>query len=481
MSANYYEDEDDSGATTHYAQLDVPGYTLANPAKCDGDYTFVDSSGKAVATTGNSFIRLGASPVTVTYANSKFSMSTDSTAPTGFDTSLTLAKIVGNMDSGSDGKTDTVATAEDTTDTAKSSGYYTEDPFQGDSLSLLGFADDTRVRDDAANTVLYIDGAKRTNSPENRRTETYRLLSKGGWWDHSDGNRISTTVGDKIEVIQGNYKLVVLGRRDPADVREDETDATDTETGTKTDTKTVDISGGYEFSKKYEYLSTEEVWSSWEKSSEINATKVSSGKEISYFKGSERRTYIGKHPDDTEERPDIWTKTWANNSETRTWAKTIETYTGSADEPVNHSLALTYAELMEDVRFGYTMQDVRFFVEHLTARSAGTVISWNLGANITTFNAAPVVWKIDIAPQTFETKLGIDWKIATKKTGVWLHDQDMTVKKDMLAAAVTELKTYAAHVAATSVYVGSTRTHLLNNLTTLSNLATSMAALHNWG
>src|SRR5262249_21969456 len=44
--------------------------------------------------------------------------------------------------------------------------------------------------------------------------ESSALHVKGGWRDHSDGNRISTTRGDKVEVIRGNYQLVVLGRRD---------------------------------------------------------------------------------------------------------------------------------------------------------------------------------------------------------------------------------------------------------------------------
>ncbi len=42
---------------------------------------------------------------------------------------------------------------------------------------------------------------------------TKHLETKGGWRDHSDGNRITTTYGDKIEVVRGNYKLVVMGRQ----------------------------------------------------------------------------------------------------------------------------------------------------------------------------------------------------------------------------------------------------------------------------
>lgn len=48
---------------------------------------------------------------------------------------------------------------------------------------------------------------------DDRRKESEKLHTRGGWRDHSDGNRITTTRGDKIEVIQGNYKLIVMGRQ----------------------------------------------------------------------------------------------------------------------------------------------------------------------------------------------------------------------------------------------------------------------------
>ena len=44
--------------------------------------------------------------------------------------------------------------------------------------------------------------------------DSLKLHTKGGWRDHSDGNRITTTYGDKVEVIRGNYKMIVLGRQD---------------------------------------------------------------------------------------------------------------------------------------------------------------------------------------------------------------------------------------------------------------------------
>jgi hypothetical protein len=43
---------------------------------------------------------------------------------------------------------------------------------------------------------------------------TNELLTRGGWRQHTDGNHISTTRGDRVDVIFGNHKMVVYGRMD---------------------------------------------------------------------------------------------------------------------------------------------------------------------------------------------------------------------------------------------------------------------------
>jgi hypothetical protein len=72
------------------------------------------------------------------------------------------------------------------------------------ALNLAGqanqFTDDFRQRGDAA------------TPPAARQAESQLLHTKGGWRDHTDGNRVSTTAGDKVEVIGGNSVLVILGR-----------------------------------------------------------------------------------------------------------------------------------------------------------------------------------------------------------------------------------------------------------------------------
>ncbi len=49
---------------------------------------------------------------------------------------------------------------------------------------------------------------------------TAELLTRGGWRLHTDGNYVSTTRGDRVDVIYGNYKLVVLGRMNGPDFGE---------------------------------------------------------------------------------------------------------------------------------------------------------------------------------------------------------------------------------------------------------------------
>lgn len=48
-------------------------------------------------------------------------------------------------------------------------------------------------------------------------TLTGQLRSRGGWRQHTDGNYLSTTRGDRVDVYYGNYKMVVLGRMDAPD------------------------------------------------------------------------------------------------------------------------------------------------------------------------------------------------------------------------------------------------------------------------
>lgn len=77
------------------------------------------------------------------------------------------------------------------------------------------FVDDARFRGKGATPR---EGAAGHGIDEGGRENISKYLhERGGWRDHSDGNRITTTNGDKIEIIRGNYKMIVLGRQAETD------------------------------------------------------------------------------------------------------------------------------------------------------------------------------------------------------------------------------------------------------------------------
>ena len=85
----------------------------------------------------------------------------------------------------------------------------------GDDLASLvtGFYDDDRERGGDVGGSVADKFTTEADAKQARKDESDRLHSRGGWRDHTDGNRITTTRGDKVEVIGGNYRMMVLGRQ----------------------------------------------------------------------------------------------------------------------------------------------------------------------------------------------------------------------------------------------------------------------------
>ncbi|HTJ82305.1 MAG TPA: hypothetical protein VL400_11340 [Polyangiaceae bacterium] len=177
------------------------------------------------------------------------------------------------------------------------------------------FIDDTRLRDGCDK-----DGEFTFISEKKRIEETSILHTKGGWRDHSDGNRISTTRGDKVEVIRGNYKLVVLGRTDK-----------------ENDAAVVDISGGHiaenpitirnGFENKIEWVQNYDgTWKVTESVTRGDVTSTYHGDTVDFFYGKLKESTTGSEaPEKYFENPAITD---------RTWARSIASYTGSGGLPV---------------------------------------------------------------------------------------------------------------------------------------------------
>jgi len=84
----------------------------------------------------------------------------------------------------------------------------------------LFFKDDQRYgegRQDPETEYVRMLASEHNNSGLNQegvdpKDLTKELRTRGGWRDHTDGNRISTTRGDKVEVVRGNFSRIVFGR-----------------------------------------------------------------------------------------------------------------------------------------------------------------------------------------------------------------------------------------------------------------------------
>ena len=190
-----------------------------------------------------------------------------------------------------------------------------------DASYFPGFADDTRQRGTPAQSAAtgatntcppttQVSNSPMGNMPTSRQAETLKLLTKGGWWDHSDGNRVTTTSGDKIEVIQGNYKLVVLGRQAlPSPPSATSPSPSDVDNYRKQlvnlagNAFITDVSGGH-FQEQYpsptpciktiEYVQDANgEWTLYQDNGLGNLITKLKGRTVDLFQGTNRETYVG--------------------------------------------------------------------------------------------------------------------------------------------------------------------------------------------
>ncbi|KYF84476.1 hypothetical protein BE17_53530 [Sorangium cellulosum] len=219
----------------------------------------------------------------------------------------------------------------------------------GDDLAerIQTFTDDTRKRDGSPGFV-----------PEGeRQAETAKLHTKGGWRDHSDGNRISTTKGDKVEVIGGNYRLLILGHGEH-------------QAG-------WDISGGHitEVSETFGGGTTIEWVQNYGGTWKVVETTIK-GEVHTTYHGDVYDTYYGKikqsqtgtdtfptlqvtddYLDDTNPPSPQSIPTENPEIIDNTWAKSISSYTGSEKLPVPKITNETWAEVMVSKTHATSMTD----------------------------------------------------------------------------------------------------------------------------
>jgi len=275
----------------------------------------------------------------------------------------------------------------------------------GDDLAKLvkNFVDDTRNRDSSAHPIAA------------RQAESAKLHTRGGWLDHSDGNRISTTRGDKVEVIRGNYKMVVLGRYpvsgDPTTID-----------GASGGTTSWDSSGGHIQDwrvtpgavTEITWVESRGTWKVIEKTEKGDVHSVYNGEVKEEYYGPRKESITGTEtpntqvpetnnrfassdnafPNDfpvTRENPVLVERTWAQSIESytgseavpiptiteKTWANTIESHTGSAAKPVGTITEKTYAGVTHAETYVGLINETTF--ANTTSQYFGTTSSMQIG------------------------------------------------------------------------------------------------------
>lgn len=212
------------------------------------------------------------------------------------------------------------------------------------AAKVTSFIDDDRVRDGCPDFIPVAE----------RKAETEELHVKGGWRDHSDGNRITTTRGDKVEVIKGNYRMLVLGRQ--------EHDSGWDASGGHVSEQGITFAGSSEIRWVENYDGT---WKVIEESLK--------GDVYTTYQGDTREEYYGNKKDSTtgSEAP---RKGRENPRITdRTWALAIESYTGSEALPVPSIKQETWAEIITSKTVATTVTDTTKVEAMKSTTSAGTI------------------------------------------------------------------------------------------------------------
>ncbi|MDC3961331.1 hypothetical protein [Polyangium jinanense] len=199
------------------------------------------------------------------------------------------------------------------------------------------FLDDQRIGDPRSSSTD-LEGQSRPRSE--RMEHSAALLTRGGWWDHTDGNRISTTYGDKVEVIRGNYKMVVMSRQD----NPEGAGGWDLSGGHVQDLGPASMPGA---SVRVEFrpgmFGQRGTWHLENTTNNFCQTSDYAGDFYEHWYGNHKESVIGS------ESPVEWheelEKPYGNPAIVeRTWASKIESYTGSSTVRIPSIHEETYAD-----------------------------------------------------------------------------------------------------------------------------------------
>jgi hypothetical protein len=186
------------------------------------------------------------------------------------------------------------------------------------------------------------------------------LHTRGGWRDHTDGNRIVTTRGDKVEVVRGNYRMVVLGRHaQPTDAMGRAVDPGWDVSGGHLDEKSLIVSQQTSIRWTKRHTGT---WRVVETTHKLDTESETTGDSKAESYGHHRTTTVGSEtPSHGWHAPEDCPSDGCRINPklvSRLWAEKIDSATGSSATPVPSIADTSFTRAMTSIT------DVKRMTEH---------------------------------------------------------------------------------------------------------------------
>ncbi|MBK6516601.1 MAG: hypothetical protein IPG04_21445 [Polyangiaceae bacterium] len=278
-------------------------------------------------------------------------------------------------------------------------GHLTPDNQEVDTTAETRSPDRVFIDDDRNRVAGVAHGLSKAE----RLAQSRVIHTRGGWRDHSDGNRITTTYGDKIEVIRGNYKRIVLGRQDEA-----------------TSSAGWDVSGQIiqdfaymmpgasvrvEESSNYKDASGNNVWHLQNTMENIVQSTNVAGDFFEYKWGNKHYSYTGSE-NPTDKGPNSYPRQNPHILE-KTWATKIEGYTGSSNKRIPEIYEETWATTVTS-KENITTKNEESTVTTATSDTTVTTLTetTKVGAQVSTTFAGAVLDTTFVGAQNSTTIAG---------------------------------------------------------------------------
>ena len=295
-----------------------------------------------------------------------------------------------------------------------------------------------------------------------RKGRSSKLLDpatpSAGWRDHTEGNRVTTTRGDKVEVIGGNYKLVVLGRNVDAsqssgfDFSGGHVQDFEVAPGTVNEIKWVQDQGG--------------TWKMYEKATKGQVSTWYQGNVYEAFNGDTIKTYVGVDATDLPSeltggdhmagndpggKPHVAEVMRLKSFDSN--VKVVMAYGGSGV----HKSELEATELVDIVRADANFTEVVAATTHLVTDNSALVVE--------TLTGARVMLQIGLVAEMFvggrvTNILGHEKAFVAFKEETALKDLETTLRRDLVAVTrfETNLNSYDRRIRSVETTADDTKT-----------------------